>query len=244
MIAVAVGVAGGIEPRDRHAFAIAGGSEQSIHDFLICAGTGVPGESLHFLGSRWEAGQIVADAAKPARFVGFAGGFDAFLFQLGEDEGIEPVADPFLVFDLGLRDGVREGNEGPVRLVFGTLLDPFLKEFLLTRGQRSDGFGRGHNLIGIGAVDALIDRALGQVARNDGADVLFAVFGEGLLRDVQTKIGFARVFIGAVTAKATVGKDGADVAVELDFIGRAGGLHPDAGQRRQQKTQRAKQFQA
>ena len=81
LVAVGVGVAGGVEPADGHAFAVAGRGEQAVDDFLVGVGRGVGEEGVDLGGGGRQTGEIERDAADEGGAAGFGGGREAFAFQ-------------------------------------------------------------------------------------------------------------------------------------------------------------------
>ena len=81
--------------------------------------------------------------------------------------------------------------------------------------------------------DPLVELAVIQLARDDRPAAL--ALGEGLLLDVQAEVSFSLPLVRPMTGETFVGKNGADIAVELDGgLGRKlrgdGEKHPDKGQ--------------
>lgn len=115
------------------------------------------------------------------------------------------------------------GFERPMAFVFGALLDPGFEDGALGGGERwFVGFGWRHDLVGVGADDALPSGGLGKVSRDDAATavVVFGGSGEG----VEAEVGLAVFGVEAVTGEAVFGENGADVAVETDLGLRLGGV--------------------
>ena len=70
----------------------------------------------------------------------------------------------------------------------------------------------------ISGCDATKDFAASNFAWSD--DKHFTGFAECARFGVQTQLSFARIFVGAVTGVAFVGKNGTNIAIELDDFGR------------------------
>lgn len=86
-------------------------------------------------------------------------------------------------------------------LVFGALFDPGFQDGALGRGERwFVGFRRGHDLVGVGADDALPGGGLGEITWNDGAYAIM-VFG-GSNEGVETEVGLAVFGVETMTGEA------------------------------------------
>ena len=72
--------------------------EQALDLFFVRGIALVRQERIHFGNRRRQADQIEAQAAEQSDFVGFGRRLEIFLFQPGQDEGIDWVADPSAVF--------------------------------------------------------------------------------------------------------------------------------------------------
>ena len=82
--------------------------------------------------------------------------------------------------------------------------------------------GRRHDFFFVGGADTPNDRTFHQVAWDDGGFATLEFLG-GTRKFIQAKPRFtALVAVGSVTAVATVGQDGANLAVKVDqrFVGR------------------------
>ena len=123
VVAVGVGIPGRIEPVERHPLAIAGRSQQPVDLPLIGLGRRVGQERVQLRGGRRQAGQVERHPAQQRGPVGFGRRMQPALFELGQDEEVDRVANP-----TGLLDGRQfvspRRGERPVRLVLGALRDP------------------------------------------------------------------------------------------------------------------------
>jgi hypothetical protein len=107
--------------------------------------------------------------------------------------------------------------------VFGALLDPSFEDGALGWGEGwFVGLGRGHDLVWVGADDALPSGGLGGISGDDAADAV-VVFG-GTVEGVEAEVGLAVFGVETVTGEAIFREDGADVAVETDLGLRLGGV--------------------
>ena len=112
--AVGIGVARGIEPGQRHAFAVVRGGEQAIDEAFVGAGFFVGQEGSEFGGRGREAGEIQADAADQRRPRGLGRRGQFFGFEAGEDEAVDGILNPVFAAD-GRRRRARRGGERPMR---------------------------------------------------------------------------------------------------------------------------------
>ena len=160
-----IGVAGDIEPPDRHAFTEVGRGQQAIDLLLIGIGRFVGQEDGGLGGRGRQAGQVKRDATQQAFLGGFRGRVDFLLGQLGADESIDRI---LAAGRQGRHDRSLERLVGPVRFVHGALGDPAAQEFFL--GGR-EGLVRllfGHDVFGVGREDAFDDLALFWLSGYDG----------------------------------------------------------------------------
>ena len=212
VVADGIGEADDIEPTDGHAFAVMGAGEEAIDEFFVGIGGGILEESGGFFCGGREADDIKGKSTDEGSAIGFWGGFEADFGEAFSDEKIDAF--------LGWRNGCFDwGFIGPVFLIFRALGDPAAEHFLLASGQWFVGFGWGHEFIFIAGEDAADDFTFFWVGRNDGDFTGFGGF-EGLLADIEAEFGFAGIFVGAVAVEASIGEDGSEVAIELDFGGQ------------------------
>ena len=108
------------------------------------------------------------------------------------------------------------GDESPVRLVFCTCGDPLAECLDLRCSELFVGFWRGHDLVWVGAEDALDERAGVRLAGNDGAFSRFC-WGEGGFGKIEAKSAFEIFAIGSMAREAVVGEDGTDLEVVVGF---------------------------
>ena len=92
--ALAVGVAGEVEPVARPALAVARRGEKAINDAVEGGGRVVGEERLHFFGSGQQSGEVERGAADERDLVGGRSGAQVPLFQLREHEGVDGIAHP------------------------------------------------------------------------------------------------------------------------------------------------------
>ena len=234
LIAVGVGVAGGVEPAGGHAFAVAGGLEQAVDGVFEGLRGGVGEEGVEFFEGGRQAGEVEGGAAQEGFARGFGLGLQAFAIKAGEDEAVDRVARPGGVGrGGGRRVGAFRRDEGPVGFPFRALFDPLAEGRDFGGRESLLGIGRGHAARGVGRGDAGEQDAGGGVAFDDGVAAAAEVgFGEFLA--VEAEGDLLERGVRAVAGEAFVGEDGADVAVEGDGrrgLGREreGGSEKDEG---------------
>ena len=82
-----------------------GRGEEAIDEAIVGVGARVIEEGGEFGGGGGKAGEVEGEAADEGWFVGFGGGVEVFFFEAGEDEIIDWVAGPGLVFYGGFFQG-------------------------------------------------------------------------------------------------------------------------------------------
>ena len=100
-------------------------------------------------------------------------------------------------------------------LVCGAFVDPLLEEIYFFGGEGFVHFDGGHALVDVFVGDALDEEAGVGVAGDDGGMTFWIEF-RCLGETVEAEVGFTGGDVGAVTAEAVVGNDGADLAIEID----------------------------
>ena len=218
LVAVGVGVAGDVEPTAGGVFAVMGFGEKTINLLFVGIGRGVGEKRIDLGGGGGKADEIQRKPAEQRGFVGFGRGVQAVGFESGENEGVDRVASPFLVFD-GRQLWRCGRGEGPVILIGSPFGDPACEGSDLRRGELVVTVGRWHLFIGIGGVDAFDEFALVGFAGKDGGVAGFEWLG-GKLAGVEAQAAF--MFAGTVAAVTIFGEDRADVAGEIEGWGGCG----------------------
>ncbi len=245
--AVAVGVAGEVEPVGGQAFAVARRGEEAIDRAFVGIRAGIPHEARDFVGSGGQTSQIEGDAAQQGGGVGLGLGRELAFGKAGEHEVVDGVAgDGKRRGGADGRSGRRsqrigrrwrgrgqrwncrcgEGDEGPVRVVGSAGVDPALKPLDL-RGREPAEFGRGrrHDFVVVRALEPQQQFAFRAAAGDDDRNSV--PHPRGSLAGVETQLRLAAGLVGTVAREALVGEDGADVAVEVDRRRGAGGRDED-----------------
>lgn len=135
---------------------------------------------------------------------------ESFLLQAIEKKGIDRVRRPRRCRD----GGPLRGEEGPVPLIGGSLLNPAAEDLLLLVRENFSAFVRRHE-VGVGRIekDAGDDLALGRLAGGDGSRPGLCRT-KGGLGQIETKSGFSVFLVGTVALETGVGEDGTNVPVE------------------------------
>ena len=215
VIAVRVGIPCRVQPRHRHAFAIAWRLQELVDPLLVRVRRLVGQERVDCLEARRQPGQVVGEPSQQRGAVSLRGRLQSLALESRQDESIDRVADPAR---LPGRDGRQLGtlrwHVRPVRIPLCPLVDPPAQQIDLFWREGMAGLGRRHSFVRIRIGDPLNEKAVRRVARND--DTLLC---EGTVMGVEMELGFALVFVGTVTGEAIVGEDRQDVPVEADRSG-------------------------
>ena len=154
MVPVAVGETGQVEPRHGHALAIGLTVQQSVDQLLVGFARVIGEKRIHLVHRGRESDEVEADTSQQCPTIGLGRGSESFLFQSGQDEGIDAVAHPALPLDGG-RCGVFGPLVRPMPLKLRPLLNPPTQRLHLRRRQLLARGRRRHVLIGVGARDDL-----------------------------------------------------------------------------------------
>jgi hypothetical protein len=104
-----------------------------------------------------------------------------------------------------------------MRLPRGTLSDPLFDESDLAGFELIVGLGRRHDLIGVFADEALVERAFIGLAAHHGRTAL-GVKETGF--GIEAETSFAGAWVRAVAMETGLCQDGADIAVEGEVCAR------------------------
>ena len=241
--AVRVGIAGGVEPDEGHAFAEVRAGEQAVDEAFVGIGRGdrrlacrtfnrraaccyVGDEGFDLFGRGRQAGEVERHAADKRAAVGFGRVFQSLGIEACEDEVVDFVPRPRFVRHLG-DVGFHRRDERPVFLVRCALLDPAFEFFFLFGFELVMRIGWRHHFRIIARGDAAPELALLEVA-GDNRDRVVVEFGVGGHRLVEPQVGLAGLGVEAVAFETVFGKDRADVAVEGELL--LGGRNSGASQ--------------
>ena len=206
VIARRVRVPDQVQPVDRHALAVVRGLEHGIQEPLVGVRPAIPREGLGILRPRRQAGQVEADAAGQRPAVSLLHGPQALFGEPCVHQMVDRSRAVGRVRPL-------RPDVGPVLLVLGALLDPRLDQLLLAVRQPLVGRDGRHHQHGTRLADAVDQPAARGVPGLDHPP------SQHLLAPVQAQVGLPGIAIRAVAGEAVLGKDGADVAVELHPLG-------------------------
>ena len=219
--AVGIGIAGGIEPRQRHPFAVMGAGKEPVDKFLVGVRSGIGDEGVGLLGRRRDADEVGREAADEGRPVSFGGGGHARPLDSGKNENIDRVADPAAVVHRR-RLGAGRRLEGPVLAVLGPGSDPLGEKLLLLGRELPIRRRRGHDDVVVRGMDPLEDGTRAGIARDDRPG------GERRVAVIEPQIGLPLVAILPMAVEAVFREDRPDVTVEVDRS--IGGGHGWTGQ--------------
>lgn len=221
-IELVVGVAGDIEPVAAPAFAIAGGGEQAVDDVFPGTRGAVALEGEDLFDGGWQAREIEEGAADESAAAGGLGDSEPFLFEAGEDEAVDFIADRDGGLDGGW-GGFFDGLKAPPGALFGGDFvrgggghsadwedgaggDPIGEEFDIGFGELAGG---GHLELVVSMSDDLNEEARFGLARGDGGAAV-AAFEQGLA-GVEAEATHGR---GGMATVAILGEQGADLHLE------------------------------
>ena len=117
-VSVAIGVAGKIEPGAGPFFAVVRGGQQAVYQAFVGIGPVVGEVVFDFGGGGEESGEIEVEAADLRGARGFRRGFNIVGFEARQDEGIDWIARPGALADVGSRRAA-DGLIGPVGVLWG-----------------------------------------------------------------------------------------------------------------------------
>ena len=222
--AVAVGVAGGVEP-DAGPFLAVAFAREKLGDEGFDGGRetfhgGGGGEGSDVGGRRREAGEVEEEAAAERGGIGGGGGGEAGGGEFRGDEGVDGLGCVKRGWSF---DG---GGEGPVGRVRGALGDPAGERVFLRGGECFFLLGRRHHFLFVGGENAGDEFAVGGLFFDDRGDAGLTAL-ECAVAGVETKAGLAIAGVGAVAVEAIFGENGLDLAGEVDDGGGGCGAQRD-----------------
>ena len=217
MKACGVGVAHSIEPVQRLFFGITRTGEQTVYELFVRIRSFFIHECIHFGRRRRQARQIKRDAANQRAAVGFGRGLQPSFCKPRLDEGINGIADRGLRIGDGGNSGALDGLIGPMTFVHCAFGDPTFDEFFLLRGQVFVRVFRRHHFVLVGRKDAADDFTFVRFAGDYGCNTGFG-FLRRFFAEVKPQSRFARAFVGAVTQKAGIGQNRANVSIKADGV--------------------------
>ena len=219
LVAVRIGVAGGIEPVDGHALAVARRGEKAIDHLFIGVRRAVGQERIEFRERGRQTGQIQRHSPQQLPARGFRRRTEPFTFQTVQHETVYGVTRPTLQRHLRQRRGARS-HERPMALPRCALFDPPPDERDLSRRKRLvAAVSRRHTHSGIGGADAVEQFAAIRIAGNHRRFVPAHLPGTSFR--IEPQVHFSSGFVGPVAQKAAVGQDGPDVAAEVNPLRRS-----------------------
>ena len=164
LVAVGVGVAGGLQPAKCHVLAVPWRIEQAIDRPFVGVRRRVGKEGVESL-DRWrQSGEVERHPPQQGRLVGFRRRRELFVFKLGQNEVVDAIPWPSGVVHLGQARPLG-WHECPVPVIAwpsGPAPKPLRELGPLLVGQRSVGFGWRHALVRVGRGQAAEHLAVGQ----------------------------------------------------------------------------------
>ena len=246
VIAAGIGVARLIQPRQREPFAIMRRGEEALDQLPVGVRAFIRDEVVHGRHRRRQAGQVEREPANERVAVGFGIGLEPFLFQRTEDEAIHVIARPLLVLHFR-RSGTFRRDIRPMLRPLRALHDPAAQQVHLRGGQLLARLGGRHVVVVFRReCDDGEQAALLRLACDEGKPAGIK-FLERVFLQVQAQAGLAFVLVRAVAGVAVLGKDGADVAPEIDRqrsgrCSRTGGNGEPQAPRHQQSRVKMSRF--
>ena len=213
--AVRVGIAGIVEPVTAAVLAPLKARKHRVDEPVVGIGVRVGDEGIYDRRLRRQAGEIEREPASQRAAIGLWRGREAFRFKPCEDEPIDRVLDPALVFyRRWLRS--RGRNERPMRFILCPLGDPPLEQFLVLGRQWLLDARRRHHLFGIVGKNPVEHDARIDIPRDDRPRL------HGVIPLVEAQISLAAGAVCPVAGEAVLHQDRADVLVKGEAIGRHG----------------------
>ena len=249
LVAVAVGVAGQVQPVPGPFLAVTGRCQEPVHQPLIGVGPVVLQESLHLFDAGQETRQVQTDPSDEGLLGGHGGRGQPFLLQPGPDQRVDRRTVPgsaCLRQGLGPVDGAERpvlrlcwGNRirvGPNRHLAGpggSLVDPTGQHLDLIRTQ--GGRRQGHARAGVFTGQSP-DQGTAAAVAQDQRGPRVAPF-QRALPAVQTKA--VQLLRGTVALDAVVLKEGPDFLGQRVRDRRGTGLCPETGPEQSENDENA-----
>ncbi len=222
-VAVGLGIARDIHPGGGHALPVTRRGQQAIDQPLVGVRALVGDEGVDLGEGRRQAGQVERHPVDQGLAVGLRRGPQPLLLQLGVNVAVEVV--DRLTVERSAPDRNAPGRDvGPVRLVFGALLDPAGEDGDLGRGQGLvRRLGRHLQLV-VGRQQAADQLALLRMAGDHRATApVLRNRGVGVGGDVEPQARLALAHVVAVATEAVVRKDRPHVPGVVDLLRNAPG---------------------
>ena len=225
--AVAVGIAGGVEPFQRHPLAEVLAGQELLHILLVGVGRWVGYEGID-IGWQWrQPGEVDRQPPRERLAVGLGIRRKLRPLEPRKDEAVDRTATPRRIAN---RRHLRpfHPRERPVALILGPLLDPAVEDCGLRRRDRLAEMWRRHHDVGIGARNPGEKFTLVGLSRHDRPRPA-AQFSGGVGGQIETQARLSLGIIGAVAGEAPVGEDRPHVAIERDPLAARIFGRPTAG---------------
>ena len=232
LVSIAVGVPRRVEPVASPSFAVVRRFQELVDGPLVGVGRVVGEKRIHRLRRRREADEIEARASQQRGPIRFRRRFDVLLLQFRQDEGVDRIANPTLVLDLGQRrpgDGLERPMAGGGMNRFlarrgvgpsGAVVDPGPYQGNLFRRERVARVLRRHSpRLFVEAGYEVHEPTLDALARDDHRAAIGS--RERIGSQIEPQPRFLRV--GTVTVVAMAREEGLHVFDEIDVALRGRG---------------------
>ena len=201
-----------VQPVERQTFPKVRALHQPIHQPLIRLRPIILHKRLHLLRRRWQARQVQRHPPNQHRTIRLWRWLHPLLHQALPHHHIDRM--PSL--RIHLRTCWR--NEGPVPCIRGSTLDPRLDLLLLSRRQLQVRIRWWHQVVFIVSDQPIPHLALVHITWLDRKDTIPLL--DRFLPHIEPQVGFAMLFIKAVTGKAVLREDRANVAIVIRHRGQ------------------------
>ena len=226
-VPLGVRITGKIEPAAGPVFAVRRLRELGVHEALIRIRPAVGGEGLDLRQRRRQAGQVERNAAGQREAVGLGLRAELGRLELRKDEAVHGALGPRGVLHRGQR-GAPGFLVGPMRRVTGPAGDPAAQEVDFRRGQYLARLARRHDVIVFRRRDPTDEFAFlrmtldyGKRPAPQGHPRAVRGIEAQALGGTVFRPALAILLVGPVAAEALVGKNRADLSVEVGHGGAA-----------------------
>ena len=142
VVAVRVGIAGGVEPVEGHPLAVVRRGQQAIDQLFVGIGTRVGQKGIDLGRRRRQAGQVERQPADQRCLVRLGRRLQSLALEPGQNEAIDRISRPAGIANFRQRRPHR-GDKRPMHTVNGPFRDPALEQVLLHRRKLMAAFGGG-----------------------------------------------------------------------------------------------------
>ena len=169
VVAVRVGVAGGVEPRHGHPLAVVRRLQERVDALLVGVGRTVGEKGVELGRRRRQARQVEVTRRRSVALSASGDGLRPSASSRARMKRSIGFLTHSSFLSVGRRLRAHRRRIGPVRVPFGAFVNPAPQQLDLFGGQRVPGIGRRHPLLRIGVGDPLDQHAPRGAARHDDA---------------------------------------------------------------------------